>query len=126
MLERVCDTVYTVNFHAKDDFQCINIPNPVCTTEEKTVYEKTCRTETVFDCSNLEDAYGRRADSSVMESSDFSTSSGSGYSSGSGPSGSDYSSSGSSSQSGSYGSSASTASGYGASRLKNDELFSSL
>jgi len=29
---------------------CINVPSLVCNTEEKTVYEKTCRTETKYDC----------------------------------------------------------------------------
>jgi hypothetical protein len=41
-----------MSFNTKDDFQCLNIPNPVCNTEEKTVYEKTCRTTSTFDCSS--------------------------------------------------------------------------
>jgi hypothetical protein len=48
--ERVCDTVYETEFTEKDDFQCITITNPSCGTKDYTVYDKTCRTVTHFDC----------------------------------------------------------------------------
>jgi len=34
--------------------ECILVPSFVCTSEEKTVHEKTCRTETKFDCDTSE------------------------------------------------------------------------
>merc|ERR1739848_274446 len=48
--ERVCDTVYETEYTEKDDFQCITITNPSCGTKDYTVYDKTCRTVTHFDC----------------------------------------------------------------------------
>jgi len=48
--ERVCDTVYDTSFTTKEKSTCINIVNPFCTHEEKTIVDKTCRTTTKFDC----------------------------------------------------------------------------
>merc|ERR1711981_343804 len=48
--ERVCDTGYETEYAEKDDFQCITITNPSCGTKDHTVYDKTCRTVTHFDC----------------------------------------------------------------------------
>jgi len=63
VIERVCDTVYEPQLTSKDDFQCIALSNPKCYAEDKTVYDKTCRTSTHFDCS-----YGYGAPSAHYES----------------------------------------------------------
>ena len=34
----------------KDDFQCIQLTNPHCRSEDKTIYDKTCRTTVIFNC----------------------------------------------------------------------------
>jgi hypothetical protein len=58
--EKICDTVYEVDFSSKEDVQCVHIPNPICNTEERTVYEKTCRTSTTFECEEAEESgYGQ-------------------------------------------------------------------
>ena len=49
-LERVCDTVYETEEGHKDDFQCIKVKNPSCSSVDQTLYDKTCRTTTKFDC----------------------------------------------------------------------------
>merc|ERR1712059_98605 len=48
--DRICDTVYETDLTERDDFKCINIVNPYCATKEHTIYDKTCRTITHFDC----------------------------------------------------------------------------
>jgi len=48
--EKVCDTIYDMEETKKQRKECIKVPSLVCTTEEKTVHEKTCRTLTKFDC----------------------------------------------------------------------------
>jgi hypothetical protein len=48
--ERVCDTVYETDETNKDDFQCISVRNSVCNNADQTLYDKTCRTTTKFDC----------------------------------------------------------------------------
>ncbi len=48
--ERVCDTVYETDETHKDDFQCIEVTNPSCSNVDQTLYDKTCRTTTKFDC----------------------------------------------------------------------------
>ena len=59
--ERVCDTVFDTSFTTKDDFQCLNVMNPMCSTEERTIYDKTCTTTTSFDCPQTA-AYGQEMD----------------------------------------------------------------
>ena len=51
--ERICDTIAEVDFSSSTREQCINVPSLVCNTEERTVFEKTCKTETTFDCSGI-------------------------------------------------------------------------
>jgi len=48
--DKVCDTIYDMEEIKKQRDECIHVPSLVCTTEEKTVHEKTCRTLTKFDC----------------------------------------------------------------------------
>lgn len=48
--DKVCDTIYEMEDTKHQHEECILVPSLVCTTEEKTVHEKTCRTETKFDC----------------------------------------------------------------------------
>jgi hypothetical protein len=48
--DKVCDTVYAMEETKIQREECILVPSFVCTSEEKTVHEKTCRTETKFDC----------------------------------------------------------------------------
>merc|ERR1712038_144338 len=48
--DKVCDTVYAMEETKVQREECILVPSFVCTSEEKTVHEKTCRTETKFDC----------------------------------------------------------------------------
>jgi len=48
--DRVCDTVVELQESKQHRDECVNVPSLVCTTEERTVFEKTCRTETKFDC----------------------------------------------------------------------------
>jgi len=48
--ERVCDTVFDTSFTTKEKSTCINVRNPFCSHEEKTIVDKTCRTTTKFDC----------------------------------------------------------------------------
>merc|ERR1712066_740408 len=57
--ERVCDTVFDVSHSTKENHQCIRVNNPFCTFEETTIVDKTCRTQTKFDCpSEVHDSYG--------------------------------------------------------------------
>merc|ERR1719411_1673831 len=72
--ERVCDTLYDTEMAERDDFKCIEVVNPYCTTKELTVYDKTCRTMTNFDCKAQEyrdvaAGYGEVARGSYGESS---------------------------------------------------------
>merc|ERR1712209_73138 len=46
--ERVCDTVYDVTSSTKEKNICINVHNPYCKHEEKTIIDRTCRTSTKF------------------------------------------------------------------------------
>ena len=78
--ERICDTIAEVDFSSSTREQCINVPSLVCNTEERTVFEKTCKTETTFDCSGI------TASASTSQSSGF-------VSSSSGSASSDYGSS---------------------------------
>jgi len=48
--ERVCDTLVDLEEDKTQRDECINVPSLVCTTEERTVFEKTCHSETKFDC----------------------------------------------------------------------------
>merc|ERR1712173_103391 len=70
--ERVCDTGYETEYTEKDDFQCITITNPQCGTKEHTVYDKTCRTVTHFDCKATgyadNDGYGSGSSNSYGDS----------------------------------------------------------
>jgi len=70
--ERVCDTVYETESTEKDDFQCITITNPSCSTRDYTVYDKTCRTVTHFDCKAsgyaANDGYGSGSSNSYGDS----------------------------------------------------------
>merc|ERR1719411_26931 len=80
--ERVCDTLYDTEMAERDDFKCIEVVNPYCTTKELTVYDKTCRTVTNFDCKAQEygdvaAGYGEVARGSYGESSQDSYTAGS-------------------------------------------------
>merc|ERR1739836_42335 len=55
---QVCDTVFDTSFTTKEKSTCINIHNPYCTHEEKTIIDKTCRTTTKFDCPTETHGYG--------------------------------------------------------------------
>ena len=57
LTECVCDTVFDTSFTTKEKSTCINVMNPYCSHEEKTIIDKTCRTTTKFDCPT-EQAYG--------------------------------------------------------------------
>merc|ERR1712039_519933 len=61
--ERVCDTVFDVSSTIKEKSVCINVHNPYCKHEEKTIIDRTCRTSTKFDCPTEygygKDAYGK-------------------------------------------------------------------
>merc|ERR1712177_187090 len=56
--ERVCDAVYDVTSSTKEKNICINVHNPYCKHEEKTIIDRTCRTSTKFDCPT-EYGYGK-------------------------------------------------------------------
>merc|ERR1711878_45097 len=64
--ERVCDTVYDVTSSTKEKNICINVHNPYCKHEEKTIIDRTCRTSTTFDCPTEygygKDSYGKGED----------------------------------------------------------------
>merc|ERR1711992_184495 len=64
--ERVCDTVYDVSSTTKEKTVCINVHNPYCKHEEKTIIDRTCRTSTKFDCPTEygygKDSYGKGED----------------------------------------------------------------
>merc|ERR1711864_52260 len=57
--DRICDTVYETELTERDDFKCINIVNPYCASKEHTIYDKTCRTITHFDCKSS--GYGAKS-----------------------------------------------------------------
>merc|ERR1711978_265680 len=61
--ERVCDTVFDVSSTIKEKSVCINVHNPYCKHEEKTIIHRTCRTSTKFDCPTEygygKDSYGK-------------------------------------------------------------------
>ena len=42
----------------KDDFKCLEVANPVCTTKTRTLYDKTCKTTYTFNCRGLEPESG--------------------------------------------------------------------
>jgi hypothetical protein len=72
--ERVCDTVYDTELTEKDDFKCIKVTNPYCATKDFTVYDKTCRTVTHFDCkaqgyADVAESYGKGVQNSYAEGS---------------------------------------------------------
>jgi len=48
--ERVCDTVFEPRTKTMDDYHCINIKNYKCYNKEKTLYDKTCRHVTKYNC----------------------------------------------------------------------------
>jgi len=48
--ERVCNTIYVMDWTESYRNQCINVTNLVCSTQERTVFEKTCHFETKYDC----------------------------------------------------------------------------
>merc|ERR1711948_71972 len=56
--ERACDTVFDVSSTIKEKSVCINVHNPYCKHEEKTIIDRTCRTSTKFDCPT-EYGYGK-------------------------------------------------------------------
>merc|ERR1712224_496535 len=64
--ERVCDPVYDVSSTTKEKSVCINVHNPYCKHEEKTIIDRTCRTSTKFDCPTEygygKDSYGKGED----------------------------------------------------------------
>lgn len=76
--ERVCDTVYETVETSKDDFQCITVRNPVCSNVDQTLYDKTCRTTTKFDCS-YGGGYGDDAPAAATADSSAGGAAGSGY-----------------------------------------------
>jgi len=61
--ERVCDTVFDISSTTKEKSVCINVHNPYCKHEEKTIIDRTCRTSTKFDCPTEygygKDSYGK-------------------------------------------------------------------
>merc|ERR1711936_1465237 len=61
--ERVCDTVFDISSTTKEKSVCINVHNPYCKHEEKTIIDRTCRTSTKFDCPTDygygKDSYGK-------------------------------------------------------------------
>merc|ERR1719175_353570 len=48
--ERVCDTVYESQLNQADDYQCVNLKTYYCNKKDKTLYDKTCRHITKYDC----------------------------------------------------------------------------
>merc|ERR1711972_796735 len=48
--ERVCDTVYESQLNQVDDYQCVNLKTYYCNKKDKTLYDKTCRHVTKYDC----------------------------------------------------------------------------
>merc|ERR1711992_144815 len=64
--ERVCDTVFDISSTTKEKSVCINVHNPYCKHEEKTIIDRTCRTSTKFDCPTEygygKDSYGKGED----------------------------------------------------------------
>merc|ERR1711963_40052 len=68
-VERVCDTIAEVDFSTSTREQCINVPSLICNTEERTVFEKTCKTETSFDCSGISASSNQNSGSSDYRSS---------------------------------------------------------
>ena len=60
--ERVCDTVYETDSTNRNDFQCIKVRNSVCSNVDQTLYDKTCRTTTKFECNYNNYGYGSGGD----------------------------------------------------------------
>jgi len=56
--ERVCDTVFETDGTNRNDYQCIKVRNSVCSNVDQTLYDKTCRTTTKFECNYNNYAYG--------------------------------------------------------------------
>jgi len=48
--EKVCGTIYEAALSAKEKFNCIEVDRPKCVTTSVQVFDRTCRTTTVFDC----------------------------------------------------------------------------
>jgi len=59
--DRICDTVYGMGETTKDDFQCIDIVNPVCYEEEKIIKDRTCIYSVDFECGKLKDHDGKHS-----------------------------------------------------------------
>ena len=49
--ERVCDTLVDLEEDKTQRDECINVPSLVCTTEERTVFEKVIFLKMKFSCS---------------------------------------------------------------------------
>merc|ERR1712212_668380 len=60
--ERVCDTVYEAQTKTRDDYHCINIKAYKCYNTEKTLYDKTCRHVTKYNCDTYNSAQYNNAD----------------------------------------------------------------
>ena len=58
--------MYDVTSTTKEKNICINVHNPYCKHEEKTIIDRTCRTSTKFDCPTEygygKDSYGKGED----------------------------------------------------------------
>ena len=52
-LDRVCDTVVELQESKQHRDECVNVPSLVCTTEERTVFEKVNMYVAIFLCSHL-------------------------------------------------------------------------
>lgn len=60
--ERVCNTVYDTSSRIQEENACINLENPQCETVENTIFDRTCKTTTKFDCdTTYPDSYGSSA-----------------------------------------------------------------
>ena len=51
--ERVCNKYYVIDWTDSHHNQCINLTNMVCSTQERTVFEKTCHYNTKYDCESV-------------------------------------------------------------------------
>merc|ERR1719495_2802689 len=69
--ERVCDTVYESQLNKVDDYQCVNLKTYYCNKKDKTLYDKTCRHVTKYDCKY--DSYGKGYGSEEYEESEYET-----------------------------------------------------
>merc|ERR1719283_422001 len=70
--ERVCDTVYESQLNQVDDYQCVNLKTYYCNKKDKTLYDKTCRHITKYDCKY--DSYDKKGyGSEEYEKSEYET-----------------------------------------------------